>query len=75
MPDAGAGTRSENPSPMLRIDNVVKRYDGTRLDRQELDGEIVDDRPDVQGEVEDVIDDQIALLMEAVEINLRRRDR
>jgi phage terminase large subunit-like protein len=28
------------------IDNVVKRYDGTRLGRQELDGEIVDDRPD-----------------------------
>jgi len=28
------------------IDNVVKRYDGTRLGRQELDGEIVDERPD-----------------------------
>jgi phage terminase large subunit-like protein len=28
------------------IDNVVKRYDGTRLGRQELDGEIVDDRAD-----------------------------
>jgi phage terminase large subunit-like protein len=28
------------------IDTVVKRYDGTRLGRQELDGEIVDDRPD-----------------------------
>ncbi len=28
------------------IDNVVKRYDGTRLGRQELDGEIVEDRPD-----------------------------
>ena len=28
------------------IDNVVKRYDGTRLGRQELDGEIIDDRPD-----------------------------
>ncbi len=28
------------------IDHVVKRYDGTRLGRQELDGEIVEDRPD-----------------------------
>ncbi len=28
------------------IDTVVKRYDGTRLGRQELDGEIIDDRPD-----------------------------
>jgi phage terminase large subunit-like protein len=28
------------------IDQVVKRYDGTRLGRQELDGEIVEDRPD-----------------------------
>lgn len=28
------------------IDTVVKRYDGTRLGRQELDGEIVEDRPD-----------------------------
>ena len=28
------------------IDRVVKRYDGTRLGRQELDGEIIDDRPD-----------------------------
>jgi phage terminase large subunit-like protein len=28
------------------IDPVVKRYDGTRLGRQELDGEIVEDRPD-----------------------------
>ncbi|ARQ00933.1 DNA-packaging protein [Pseudorhodoplanes sinuspersici] len=28
------------------IDTVVKRYDGTRLGRQELDGEIIDERPD-----------------------------
>ena len=28
------------------LDNVVKRYDGTRLGRQELDGEIIEDRPD-----------------------------
>jgi phage terminase large subunit-like protein len=28
------------------IDTVVKRYDGTRLGRQELDGEMIDDRPD-----------------------------
>jgi phage terminase large subunit-like protein len=28
------------------IDGVVKRYHGTRLGRQELDGEIIDDRPD-----------------------------
>lgn len=32
-------------SPVF-IDTVVKRYDGTRLGRQELDGEIIDDRPD-----------------------------
>ena len=28
------------------IDTVLTRYDGTRLGRQELDGEIVEDRPD-----------------------------
>jgi phage terminase large subunit-like protein len=28
------------------IDTVVKRYDGTRLGRQELDGEIIEDRAD-----------------------------
>ena len=32
-------------SPVF-IDTVVKRYDGTRLGRQELDGEIIEDRPD-----------------------------
>ena len=32
-------------SPVF-IDTVVKRYDGTRLGRQELDGEIIDERPD-----------------------------
>lgn len=32
-------------SPVF-IDQVVRRYDGARLGRQELDGEIIEDRPD-----------------------------
>jgi phage terminase large subunit-like protein len=42
-----AGTRANalNLSPAF-LQTVVARYAGTRLGRQELDGEIVDDRPD-----------------------------
>jgi len=42
-----AGTRANayHLSPAF-IDTVVKRYDGTRLGRQELDGEIIEDRAD-----------------------------
>jgi len=48
---ASAVTRAATRSNALHlspafIDVVVKRYAGTRLGRQELDGEIIDDRPD-----------------------------
>ena len=36
---------AENLAPVF-LDTVVRRYAGTRLGRQELDGEIVEDRPD-----------------------------
>ncbi len=36
---------SENLAPVF-LDEVVGRYAGTRLGRQELDGELIEDRPD-----------------------------
>ena len=36
---------AENLAPVF-LDTVVRRYAGTRLGRQELDGDIVEDRPD-----------------------------
>ncbi|WP_246529157.1 DNA-packaging protein [Microvirga zambiensis] len=36
---------AENLAPVF-LDNVLRRYAGTRLGRQELDGDIVEDRPD-----------------------------
>jgi len=42
---AGTKVNARNLSP-LYLDAVLARYAGTRLGRQEIDGEIVDDRPD-----------------------------
>lgn len=42
---AGTAANAYNLSPAF-ISRVVKRYEGTRLGRQELDGEFVDERPD-----------------------------
>jgi phage terminase large subunit-like protein len=36
---------AENLAPAF-LDTVVRRYAGTRLGRQELDGDIIEDRPD-----------------------------
>jgi phage terminase large subunit-like protein len=36
---------AENLAPVF-LDTVVRRYAGTRLGRQELDGDIIEDRPD-----------------------------
>jgi phage terminase large subunit-like protein len=42
---AGTRANARNLSPVF-LDGVVARYAGTRLGRQEIDGEIVEDRPD-----------------------------
>jgi phage terminase large subunit-like protein len=42
---AGTRANARNLSPAF-LDGVVARYAGTRLGRQEIDGEIVEDRPD-----------------------------
>ncbi len=42
---AGTRANARHLSPAF-IDTVFTRYDGTRLGRQELDGEIIEDRPD-----------------------------
>ncbi len=42
---AGTVANARNLSPLF-LSSVVARYVGTRLGRQELDGELIDDRPD-----------------------------
>jgi phage terminase large subunit-like protein len=42
---AGTAANRANLSPAF-LDTVVARYAGTRLGRQELDGELIEDRPD-----------------------------
>ena len=45
MTRAGTQANAAFLSPVF-LDEVVARYAGTRLGRQELDGELIDDRPD-----------------------------
>jgi len=42
---ASTHANARNLAPAF-IDTVLKRYQGTRLGRQEIDGEIIEDRPD-----------------------------
>jgi phage terminase large subunit-like protein len=42
---AGTAANARNLAPAF-LDTVVKRYRGTRLGRQEIDGELIEDRPD-----------------------------
>jgi phage terminase large subunit-like protein len=42
---AGTAANAYHLAPAF-LENVVRRYSGTRLGRQELDGELIEDRPD-----------------------------
>jgi phage terminase large subunit-like protein len=42
---AGTVANARNLAPAF-LDTIVRRYKGTRLGRQELDGELIEDRPD-----------------------------
>ncbi|MBK5960681.1 ATP-binding protein [Rhodoplanes elegans] len=42
---AGTAANRDHLSPVF-LETIVSRYAGTRLGRQELDGELIDDRPD-----------------------------
>jgi len=42
---AGTAAKAFNPSPAF-IEHVLSRYGGTRIGRQEIDGEIVEERTD-----------------------------